>query len=237
MADLLQQDNVAPESAHIKPECKEKVLCIRRADFPLEWVARRAAIKMGEDAFFSDFLKPGFRLHWLDRSVAETDSRFKQIIPYILIQADNANLTAIYKRKGSEKRLHDLWSIGIGGHINPLDNFYSHDKEPDFRQLLYAGMSRELDEELVSRPLQDSLPVLIGTVNEELTDVGKVHFGVVFRIMAGSPGVFSPGEELVDFRWIKTEALFKENATATCFKKSCPGFNLELWSEMAMELF
>ncbi|MBF0234430.1 MAG: hypothetical protein HQK65_15525 [Desulfamplus sp.] len=76
--------------------------------------------------------------------------------------------------------------------------------------------------------MKDSLPVFIGTVNEELTDVGKVHFGVVFKIMAASPDRFSPGEELVDFQWVRTEDLLQKKDSK---------FHMELWSEMAMELF
>ncbi|MBF0203073.1 MAG: phosphoesterase [Desulfamplus sp.] len=261
----------------------EKVLCISRTDFPVEWVGDKSIIRMDEDVFFAAFSKPDFCLHWLDRPSAEKDKNFKQIIPYIIIQAESGNLTAIYRRKGSESRLHDLWSIGIGGHINPLDNSpssispssnspssilpssispssispssispssiseYNNSKAvnhstddfhygTEFKQILYSGMCRELDEELLSRPQKESIPIFLGIINEEHTDVGGVHFGVVFRICSDSSEQFIPGSELVDFQWVKTEDLLTNNSfTAT--NSFSTTFNLELWSQMVIALF
>ncbi|MBF0302269.1 MAG: phosphoesterase [Desulfamplus sp.] len=215
----------------------EKVLCIKRADIPSNWLKDESSIKMGEDIFFSAFLSHYFAYYWLDRPVAEKDSSFKQIIPYIVIQSDNGNITAIYRRKGSESRLHGLWSIGIGGHINPLDISLSNiedskadltiNSKADFKQILYSGMIREFNEEIISKPEYSFKPEFMGIINEELTDVGKVHFGVVFKIEAGSCDDFVAGEELVDFQWVKTESLLTDR---------CTQFNLELWSKMAIKL-
>lgn len=223
----------------------EKVLCIKRADIPSKWLKDESSIKMGEDIFFSAFLSPDFAYYWLERPVAEKDSSFKQIIPYIVIQSDNGTITAIYRRKGGESRLHGLWSIGIGGHINPLDISLSNlsdsksdfaanakadlttDSNSDFKQILYSGMIREFNEEVISKPEYSFKPEFMGIINEELTDVGKVHFGVVFKIEAGSCDDFSAGEELVDFQWVKTESLLTNR---------CTQFNLELWSKMAIQL-
>lgn len=232
----------------------EKVLCLSRRDFPVEWLGERAVVRMDEEFFFNTFSSDsGFQPYWIDRPSAEQNRSFKQLIPYVLIQAEMGALTAIYRRGGGESRLHDLWSMGIGGHINPsdtlqdsyssalsgqrrMDEYPSEDKieasvslngETDLRQLLYSGMERELGEELLSRP-HGSLPLFLGTINEESTDVGKVHFGVVFKIMADSPESFIPGEELLDFQWIKTETLFKGGSH---------DFNMELWSQMAVDLF
>lgn len=239
-----------PESPVVPVESKttEKVLCIRRVDFPVKWVEKRSVMKMDEHLFFNSFSsRKDFNLYWVDRPFAEKESMFKQIIPYVLIQAANATLTAIYKREGNEKRLHDLWSMGIGGHINPLDkssnkflaisptasenhmqhNNYLHDNITDFRQLLYSGMNRELAEELLIRPETEAPPIFLGTINEDITDVGKVHFGVVFKISADSPEQFIPGEELVGFEWIETKKLLAQINS---------DLNMELWSEMAVEL-
>ncbi len=208
----------------------EQVLCIRRADIPAKWLNDKSTIKMEEDLFFKPFLLPDFTYHWVDRHLAERDSSFKQIIPYIVIQADNANLTAIYRRDGGESRLHGLWSIGIGGHINPLDNCTDSqlNSQISLREIVYAGMIREFNEEIIAKPQYKLAPQFIGTINEELTDVGKVHFGLVFKILADSPDCFTAGEELVDFKWVKTDSLLSDR---------CTKFNLELWSEMAIKFF
>ncbi|MGD9731334.1 MAG: phosphoesterase [Desulfamplus sp.] len=215
----------------------EKVLCIKRADIPSKWLKDESSIKMGEDIFFCDLLTADFTYHWLDRPVAEKERSFKQIIPYIVIQSDNGNITAAYRRKGSESRLHGLWSIGIGGHINPLDISLSNlsdsktdlatNSKSDFKKILHSGMIREFNEEIISKPEYSFKPEFMGIINEELTDVGKVHFGVVFKIEAGSCDDFAAGEELVDFQWVKTDSLLTDR---------CTQFNLELWSKLAIKL-
>ncbi len=148
----------------------------------------------------------------------ENDSSYKQIIPYIVLQTMDSDKTAVYQRQGSEERLHDLWSLGIGGHINPVDMDTSKDA---FKQILIAGMERELDEELEQMPEHDQ-PEFLGVISEDITDVGKVHLGAVFGINTNSPEIFLPGDELFQFKWEKTSDLQQ--------------LNLELWSTMAMEL-
>lgn len=156
-----------------------------------------------------------------DRAGAEQDPYRKQIIPYVLIQSLDGGTTAAYCRRGSEKRLHDLWSIGIGGHINPVDRQAVGHDTPSFQEILTAGMERELNEELVGRPL-DHRPEFMGIISEDLTPVGSVHLGAVFRILTDRPQAFIPGEELYRFTWQPTSGL--------------DGLNMELWSEMALEL-
>ncbi|MBF0378444.1 MAG: phosphoesterase [Desulfamplus sp.] len=216
----------------------EKVLCIKRSDMPDEWLMEQSAIKMKEEIFFSfigatDFRTNSLKYHWVDRQIAEIDKTFKQIIPYIIIQADSGNLTAIYRRKGSENRLHGLWSIGIGGHINPLDS-QTCEHKTDFKKILYSGMTREFYEEIIISPqiafIKKNIftPQFLGIINDDLSEVGKVHFGVVFRVSVDSPDYFTAGEELLDFQWVKTEKLLEKNLV---------NYNLELWSQLALQIF
>ncbi len=195
---------------------KEKVLCIQRSSLPKNWVMKKSIIKIEEHSFYDLCETAGFQ--WLDREKAERDPSYKQVIPYIILQTTDKKQTAVYRRMGSEKRLHDLWSIGIGGHINPMD------LEPaatTFKSILNTGMNREIDEELFLSP-PGLVPRFIGTINEEATDVGSVHFGAVFRILTPDPEQCRPGEELVDFQWMPTKTL--------------GSLNLELWSELALKL-
>lgn len=194
----------------------ETVLSIKRNLLPESWVRQKSIVPMEPDLFIKNCSAAGFE--FIDRSIAEEDSSFKQIIPYIVLQTRDFEKTAIYNRQGSEQRLHDLWSIGIGGHINPVDQGTQNDS---FKQILIAGMERELNEELDQRPETDR-PVFIGVISEDITDVGKVHLGAVFRILTTAPEKFLPGSELFQFTWEKT--------------KNLEHLNLELWSNMALEL-
>ncbi|OQY49511.1 MAG: phosphoesterase [Desulfobacteraceae bacterium 4572_89] len=195
---------------------KEQVLCINRDDLPPSWTQKVSVVKVTEASFFSLCRTTGF--HWIARKDAETDPGYKQIIPYILLQTEDGGKTAVYRRNGNEKRLHDLWSAGIGGHINPGDE---KNPEDSFETILVQGMNRELDEEMISHPGTGSLDFL-GVINDESNEVGRVHLGAVFRLTTQIPGAVVPGDELTDFTWHRTRALEE--------------LNLETWSRLALKL-
>lgn len=192
----------------------ETVLCIQRKRLPESWVNPRSIVPMDLDVFMETCSISGFE--FLNRQEAEKDPEYKQIIPYIVLQTGDGKKTALYHRKGSEKRLHDLWSVGIGGHINPVDR---EGQGASFRQILTAGMERELNEELDQRPL-DETPDFMGVISEDITDVGKVHLGAVFRILTEHPERYRPGPELFRFTWLETESLY--------------ALDMELWSSLAL---
>lgn len=194
----------------------EAVLCIKKDALPLSWISPRTILNLGIDEFIVTCSKAGFE--FLNRKMAEKNSAYKQIIPYIILQTRDKRKIAAYNRHGSEKRLHDLWSIGIGGHINPIDG---NQKDVSFQQLLLTGMKRELSEELIKMPANDS-PVFTGVIGEELTEVGKVHLGAVFTILTDHPHEYVPGKELDQFHWADVNTI--------------SDFNLELWSTIALDL-
>ncbi|OQY00377.1 MAG: phosphoesterase [Desulfobacteraceae bacterium 4572_130] len=199
---------------------KEKVLCIKKKSLPSKWIKQETIIKINQNIFYDICSKAGF--YWIEKDKAEIDPLYKQIIPYIIIQTKEK--TGIYKRKGNEKRLHNLWSIGIGGHINPQDESDKSDKSNksgDFKDILTNGMLRELNEEFSIIP-KIEVPVFCGIINDEKTDVGKVHMGAVFKIITNQPLQFKPDKELVDFYWKDTKTL--------------NNVNLELWSKLSLKL-
>jgi predicted NUDIX family phosphoesterase len=191
-------------------------LCIKRDLLPESWVQQKSVVPLELDKFIENCSSAGFE--FIDRADAEKDPSYKQIIPYIILQTKDFTQTAIYNRRGSEHRLHDLWSLGIGGHINPIDMVNQKDS---FKTIITKGMARELNEELDQRPVND-LPVFIGLISEDITDVGKVHLGAVFRILTNSPESFIPGQELFQFTWEQTSRLDQ--------------LNFELWSKLTLEL-
>lgn len=194
----------------------ETVLCIKKNVLPESWVQIRSVVSLNVDVFIENCSKAGFE--FLNRKDAEKNPAYKQIIPYIVLQTRDMKKTAIYNRQGGEKRLHDLWSIGIGGHINPIDRDEQH---ASFRQILITGMERELNEELIKKPVNE-LPVFMGVISEDITDVGKVHLGAVFRILTDYPEKYLPGAELFQFSWSDTELLGR--------------LDMELWSILALNL-
>jgi predicted NUDIX family phosphoesterase len=197
-------------------QTKEKILCIRQNRLPDAWMAETAVNPMSLEAFVDICTRAGHQ--FVDRELAEQDAQWQQVIPYVILQTRDRESTAIYLRQGSETRLHDLWSCGIGGHINPQDRSESH---PSFRDILVTGMIRELDEELTHRPAVDS-PAFFGMISEMVTNVGQVHLGAVFQIQTVLPEDYVPGPELSRFQWMRTSDL--------------TSLNMELWSRMALDL-
>ena len=104
------------------------------------------------------------------REEAELDPSWKQVIPYLLMR-DRGRLFLMQRtRAGGDDRLHDLWSIGIGGHLNPEDGGVED------------GLRREFHEEMVAD--WEPEPRLLGLLNDDDVVVGQVHVGVVFEAEA-----------------------------------------------------
>ncbi|AOY59351.1 hypothetical protein [Desulfococcus multivorans] len=194
----------------------EQILCVERTALPPNWTGETAVVPMG----FEDFLSAvrGVRPHWLPRPEAELNPAYKQLIPYVVLRADNSRKIACYRRRGSETRLHALWSCGIGGHINPVD---AADTACSFGVAITHGVNRELDEELPRRP-GDAVPRFKGVINEERTEVGTVHLGLVYSLAVPSADLCRPGRELNNFSWMSAPQAAR--------------LNLELWSRLAMAL-
>lgn len=117
---------------------------------------------------------------FLPRRDLETDTNYRQVIPYCIIRHNDQYL--LFKRlKGqSESRLHAMLSLGAGGHINLRDLSNS------FERIIYNGLHRELDEEIsilydLSRDLS-----YIGVINDESCVVSRSHIGFLFELMLQS---------------------------------------------------
>lgn len=126
-----------------------------------------------------DALQP--HLFFAERDFMEQCSHYKQIIPYlVLTRGDGGERVLCYQRraKHTETRLGGLWSVGFGGHIEPLDR-----DDPAIAEhgLLRVSALRELVEETGLRVEGDALAP-VGFINSDSEDVSSVHFGVVFRI-------------------------------------------------------
>jgi predicted NUDIX family phosphoesterase len=108
------------------------------------------------------------------RAEAETDASWKQVIPYLVLRDRGRIFLMRRTRAGGDARLHERWSIGIGGHLNPGDGD------------VLGGLRREFDEELEAAWEPEFR--LVGLLNDDTDPVGAVHLGVVFAAeAAGRP--------------------------------------------------
>lgn len=127
------------------------------------------------------------RGRYLDRPAAEADPRFKQLIPYVVVRDGESVFLMHRTDAGGDARLHGRASIGVGGHLNPVDAG---------EDALMAGLRREWDEELET----DWEPEfeLLGLLNDDSNPVGAVHLGVVFTVEArGRPVAVREHDKLI----------------------------------------
>jgi len=135
---------------------------------------------------------------FVERRAAEQNSGWKQIIPYVVVRRGDSLLLLERKKKQGEARLHGKLSIGVGGHINPVD------REGD---VLLQGLRRELEEELdVRGPLTIRAA---GFLNDDATDVGAVHYGLVAVADARDAEVTIREADLMDGRFVPRAELLE----------------------------
>jgi predicted NUDIX family phosphoesterase len=109
------------------------------------------------------------------RDTVERDPSRKQVIPYVVVRNGRRIFLMRRTRAGGDPRLHDRYSIGVGGHLNPGD------------EDLAGGLRREWTEELIA-PFEPRFEPL-GLLNDDTTDVGSVHLGFVFIVDASGRSV------------------------------------------------
>src|SRR5690242_16287164 len=147
---------------------EERVLCFPRK--LLEELGVFQGLSLDVDKYLP-VVTSSSQLVYLNRSEAELDKRYKQLIPYVLIICQGKILRYRRGKGGQETRLHGLYSVGIGGHISEEDHgLFSSDVG------YQEGMRRELMEEVAIDELKEAA---VAVINDDSTEVGCVHFGVV----------------------------------------------------------
>ena len=130
------------------------------------------------------------------RHEVEQDPGFKQLIPYVVFyhRDEKGGGTVFQYTRGTgqgEGRLHRKRSVGIGGHISAVDADADSSTHP-----YEEGMRRELEEEVIIETPYTSH--CVGLINDDQTDVGRVHLGVVHRLDVTRPAVRPREEEIID---------------------------------------
>jgi predicted NUDIX family phosphoesterase len=100
------------------------------------------------------------------RGEMERDRTWKQVIPYLVLRDGPSYFLMRRTKAGGDARLHDLWTIGVGGHLNPGDGDLAGGLRREWREEVRASFEPEFE--------------LIGLINDDSTDVGSVHVGAVY---------------------------------------------------------
>ena len=176
----------------------EEILVISRQLF--DELGSFQGIKTDVDGYLQAILDPANNF-FMDRGKAEDDPSFKQIIPYALFHHNGKYLHYTRGKSGGESRLHAQGSVGVGGHINPVDER----ADPLGKATYLAGVEREIDEELnITGGHQNRI---VGLLNDDSNDVGKVHLGVVHIFDLESEDVTSAEDALANLAFQSSEDL------------------------------
>ena len=171
------------------------------------------------ESYLEELLRPE-HVSYRPRQEMESDPSFKQLIPYVIFtyRDPRGGWQVFQYRRGKgqgEGRLHSKRSIGIGGHIS-ADDAVREGADP-YRE----GMQRELAEEVeISTPYTERC---VGLINDDLTEVGRVHLGVVHLVEVESPAITARETDIVDAGFAPVQELLQDLAS------------FETWSQISLQ--
>ena len=171
-------------------------------------VAENGALATGGiDAVLNELME-GQHLSFLDRSEAETNPDYRQLIPYLIITAPNEVMVLSYTRgvKGAENRLHGKRSIGVGGHINPVDQQHC---SCFTREDYLRAAERELEEEIGLVNGRQFISEPFAFLFTSGTSVDAVHLGIVHRVNLPAQLTRLTDTALVSPIYMYTDELFE----------------------------
>jgi len=154
----------------------------------------------------------------MQRALLETNPAFRQLIPYVVVKQGDKYLAYERSKSGGESRLHNLFSIGIGGHVDAVDAVYDEKGVFQLTETLRTGMYRELHEELGLTEADFLGMSTIGYLSKDVTPVDEVHLGIVLVAEVHADLAVSSKEDALNLAgFLAADELAK--------------LNLESWSE------
>jgi len=158
----------------------------------------------------------------MQRGLLETNPKFRQLIPYVVVKQGDKYLAYERSKSGGESRLHNLFSIGIGGHVDAVDAVYNDKGVFQLTDTLRTGMYRELHEELGLTEIDFLGMTTIGYLSKDVTPVDEVHLGIVLVAEVHADLVITSKEDALNLAgFLTADELAK--------------LNLESWSETVVD--
>ena len=190
----------------------ENVLVFPRSLF--EQLGVFQGFNAGADRYLQAILDPQNN-SFMSRAKAETDPQFKQVIPYVLITDGKSILHYVRGKKAGEQRLVAKGSLGIGGHINDED----HTLFAFGLQAFQDAVKREVCEELSIQGEFNARPV--GLINDDSTEVGSVHFGVVHILRCAPEQVKKNEQVITQMEFVRIEELKAKREQMETWSQIC----------------
>jgi predicted NUDIX family phosphoesterase len=189
---------------------EERVLCFQRKLLEELGVFQGLSLEIGK---YLPVVTASSNILYLNRSDAEQDKRYKQLIPYVLVICHDRILRYRRGKGGQETRLHGLYSVGIGGHIAEEDSgLFS--KGPGYHE----GMRRELMEEVAIEEVKEAA---VAVINDDSTEVGLVHFGVVHVLHVANETIVGRRSGIVGPEFIPMTEAVKDPSGYESWSRFC----------------
>jgi len=165
------------------------------------------------EPYLTTLLDPAYT-SYRPRPEVEEDPSYKQLIPYCIFRCGDEIFHYERGKIGDEGRLHSKRSIGIGGHISQEDE--NSDNSP-----YQEGMQREIVEEIFVDSAYTE--TCVGLINDDETEVGKVHLGIVHIFDLEAPKVRPREKSILQTGFASPEQLIDERD------------QFETWSQICLE--
>lgn len=201
--------NISPQKQSFASTHDENVLVVKTVllfDNQPQWSGFQA---INIDHFINTI---NVHKEFLPRALMEHDVTYKQIIPYLIFKHKNRYFLMQRSNQSRENRLHNKFTLGIGGHIRSSDTNNSTD--------IFAWAHREFNEEINYKG--SFTTKVLGIVNGTKTLVDQVHLGLVLLIEGDSDQIS-----------IKSE--LKSGVLATLAECNSKKTALENWSVFVLD--
>lgn len=194
---------------------EEKILVVEKK--VVEEAGMFQGLAFDVERYLSKIFIPGVP-RFMPRSKAEKDPSFKQIIPYVIMACNGKYLNYVRGTRAGEVRLIGNRSIGIGGHINPIDNEIPL-FDTDLRKMYNAAVEREVAEEVsVETTHTDRIVALL---NDDSNEVGSVHLGIVHYWTLAEPKVGKREQMITQMDFKTLDELKKIKNTMETWSSLC----------------
>ena len=196
---------------------EEQVLVFERKVY--EQLGQFHGLTFDVGRYLREIFAPGV-LSFMPRSQAEKNPDYKQLIPYVIMTYDGKYRSYVRGKRAGETRLVGNRSIGIGGHINPID-----DEMPlfgtDFREIYNCAVQREVAEEVTVET--GAVDRIVALLNDDTNEVGQVHLGIVHYWNLDSSNVNKREQMITQMTFMNPAELQEVRET------------LETWSSLCLD--
>jgi predicted NUDIX family phosphoesterase len=148
------------------------------------------------------------------RAEVEDDPSFKQIIPYVVFRAGESVFCYTRGSAQAESRLHRLRSLGVGGHVDEADA-----DGRATRDAYELALRREIEEEVILG--SPGTLHLAGLINDDSTEVGRVHLGVVHLYELERPDVEPRESGLAEAGFVPVAEVARERQRFETWSQFC----------------